>query len=388
MYLYTLQLTLLFPLASSLAPNSWQKRIDRALLDVDGARNPQDRIRLLQRAFKDPEFPQDVSRGVEAIRKDGFGKGHPTFIEAVWPKGTIARSDIEGIRTLVKTIPERVDELQNSEMSLLNVIQSTSQNLSSEKIKSAVQEGLATSERRKQSIKLIQNVFRRDQKYIETISYSSMDTIEGKNGTNVEICEFDSFNKVVCELPSSEEYTLVNMGSGLAKLTNYVLGENSEKVSGAMTVPFIMQNSAMWIKRPENMINATPNDDGVNIKQSDLQRIAVLEFSGICTIKEIERQKAKLLKVLTTKDQNKWDIVDDSILVLQYNAPGTLPWRRKNQVGFLVEERKTGMVPKEITRDDSDTVADISLPLTTESSFETNATEDEHSIVIDENETE
>jgi hypothetical protein len=378
----------LLPTTSSLAPNSWHKRLDKALLDVDGARTPQARIRLIQRAIKDPQFKEDVTRGIDAIQTKGFGKGHPILIEALWPKGTIARSDIEGIQALVKSVPERVDELRESysdgdnNTSLLNVIQSSTMNnnLSRDDVSRIVQRGLTLST----DMNLIQNLFRRDPKNVETLSSQQVDMIQiigddengngnkNANDTKVEIRHFDSFPMLYCELQTSNDYTLRNMANGLIKLSNYViLGNNNEEENGSMsdmTTPFIIQNSRMFMKCPDTLVNDVQqsfdqnddenddddddnNNDVVKIGQCKEQTMALLEFSGICTNAEIGRQKEKLLQVLKEgnssnnndnddKKTKKWNIVNDSILVLQYNAPGTLPWRRKNQVAFLVEEEE------------------------------------------------
>merc|ERR1712086_1088542 len=94
--------------------------------------------------------------------------------------------------------------------------------------------------------------------------------------------------------------------------------------------------------------------------------MATLQFPGICTDKEIKRQKAKLVERIETAGDIGWKIRDQQIsdtknddtkednteeelkkeinpelLVLQYNAPGTLPWRRMNEIAVVME--KTGI---------------------------------------------
>lgn len=318
--------------ATALAPNSWQKRLDKALLDVDGASNPSSRFRLIQRAVQDPTFREDVTKGIDAIQKDGFGKGHPTLIEALWPKGTIARSDIEGIQALVKSLPERRDEIFESDTSLANVIQSTAQSFQFQYVSKAAQKAF---QNREQSLTLAQNVFRRDPKNVETLDSTKLATIESDdNDSIVEIRQFDAFDMVACDLASPDDYTLVNMGDSLAKLSSYVLGYNSEEQTSCMTTPFVMQKSAMWLKLPSDMVDVEPSDASVYIEKRQSETLALLEFSGICTNAEVERQKNTLLEAL---DNDEWTIADDSVFVFQYNAPGTLPWRRKNEVGFLLE---------------------------------------------------
>merc|ERR1719163_2503255 len=103
--------------ASALKANSWQARLDKALLSVEIA--PQARARLLRRALNDPALAEDVKGVVSVIRDKGFGKGHPEVIETLWPTGTTARSDLEGLNSLRKTLPEAVNTLQAAAPDLL-----------------------------------------------------------------------------------------------------------------------------------------------------------------------------------------------------------------------------------------------------------------------------
>merc|ERR1712238_12415 len=110
--------------------------------------------------------------------------------------------------------------------------------------------------------------------------------------------------------------------------------------------------------------------------------MATLSFAGIITEGEMTRQKVKLLdRIETTKDL-EWNIkikksdttttindIDDDVdvdvdeeekkmnrknddddddkegqhefLFLQYNAPGTLPWRRMNEIAIVMEKKKS-----------------------------------------------
>merc|ERR1712183_551148 len=78
--------------------------------------------------------------------------------------------------------------------------------------------------------------------------------------------------------------------------------------------------------------------------------MATLPFPGICTNEEIKRQKAKLLRRIETTGEIGWkvkigDTEEHSVkesnhefCVLQYNAPGTLPWRRLNEIAVVMEK--------------------------------------------------
>mmetsp|Transcript_22673 Transcript_22673/g.34265 ORF Transcript_22673/g.34265 Transcript_22673/m.34265 type:complete len:412 (-) Transcript_22673:263-1498(-) len=312
---------------------SWQQRLDQALLDIDGGLSPKERFELIQEAIQDPNFRDDITSGVEAIRKDGFGKGHPTLIEKLWPKGTIGRRDIEGIQTLVKTLPERAEELR--EASLTEVASSTSSNFpTARKIVSNVLQK-AWENRADRTVTIATNALRSEPQDVETLNSTLVAELQGINGTTAEIRQFDDYATVGVDLSSFEDFTLGNMGEGLAKLSSYVYGYNSDEKTGEMTAPFVMQSFKMWIPQPK-LLDAEPSDTSVKLEPRPSETLALLEFPGICTNAEVKRRQATLKTLL--EESESWNIVNENVIVLQYNAPGTLPWRRKNQVGYVVEK--------------------------------------------------
>merc|ERR1712238_52993 len=99
---------------TALRANGWQKRLDRAFLQVDGV-TPEGRFRSLQRAVQDPELRTDLTKAITIVRDKGFGKGHPAVIELLWPTGTQARRDLEAINALSKQLPERMREFDDND---------------------------------------------------------------------------------------------------------------------------------------------------------------------------------------------------------------------------------------------------------------------------------
>ena len=378
-------------------PNSWQNRISKALLDVDGARSPQSRFRLLQRAVKDPSFSQDIKRGINAVQEKGMGKGHPILIDALWPKGTLARDDIEGIQGLVKSIPERFEEVkaeQNAKTATLLDQEDDNSNLDLNF--GLYQRMIQKEENQKQSLNIIQNSFRRVPKDVPTLAWSPVTSFKAavnnnNNDITVDIQQIQACRMMTTPLDSrTDGFTLKNMGRGLVRLSNYVL-EQTEDV-GMISSPFVMKGSNMYMFMNEDFdnrdvdVDMDPSDGHVTIEQWESRTLALLEFPGICTNGEIERQKNKLMEALTfalesnesdadddgiDRDSNSrsdanslsknsnwengtWKISDDDVFIFQYNAPGTLPWRRRNQVGFLVEEISSATIVGAVT----DTAAD------------------------------
>merc|ERR1712194_19971 len=129
-------------------------------------------------------------------------------------------------------------------------------------------------------------------------------------------------------------YTIENMGNALIQLTTSILGDNNYDV-GSIAAPFIMRGSCMYLWKKDG--NSSEPDTG-SLQSWLACTLASIEFPGICTDGEIKRQVNALKEALATEGQGSlWKISNDSPLVLQYNAPGTLPWRRKNQVAFIVE---------------------------------------------------
>ena len=99
------------PPTGALKPNSWQARLDKALLDVDISL--EQRVRLLQKVAKDgKKVSSDVRVAVEEIREKGMGKGHPLVLDLLFPTGTTVRSDLEGLFALRKQVPEVLSSLE------------------------------------------------------------------------------------------------------------------------------------------------------------------------------------------------------------------------------------------------------------------------------------
>jgi len=429
---------------NALRGNSWQKRIDRAFLQVDGV-SPQGRFRSFQRALKDPELRTDVSKAINVVREKGFGKGHPEFIELLWPEGTQARRDLEAINALTKQLSERSDEVQNKKSSsqgLVDIIQSSQKNLrfGEEGSRAVLSSFLESDSKRVQT--LAGNVLRNTPMGVESPSYKLLATYsegaaekadsesaeEGKNTQKksfltipeLELRQYDAFRSVSVPLIASgssssqdEIYTLKNMGSALTEIFSYLeLGNNAESTLMSMTTPFFISDAItdgtnkMFAMIPQDQQNNPPKAVGSSrVVFDDIPEtvMATLQFPGICTDKEIKRQKAKLVERIETAGDIGWKIRDQQIsdtknddtkgdnteeelkkeinpelFVLQYNAPGTLPWRRMNEIAVVME--KTGI---EIS---SEIEAEVETEVKTEVKTEVEAeVEDE---VEDENENE
>ena len=79
-------------LARAKSPTSWQRRLDKALLDVD--KTPEQRVRLLQKVAKDgKKIASDVRVAIEEVREKGMGKGHPLVLDLLLGLGFVVELD-------------------------------------------------------------------------------------------------------------------------------------------------------------------------------------------------------------------------------------------------------------------------------------------------------
>lgn len=396
---------ILISTVKALRANSWQKRFDRAFLQVDGV-TAEGRFRSFQRALKDPELRSDVSKAIDVIREKGFGKGHPEFIEILWPEGTQARRDLEAINALTKQIPERINEFENDgsisrDSAVIDIVRSVQ-----EQVRSGGEIGnggggaqVAASSLLvryrsdpKRFLRLAENILRNAPIELESPSYEVLRTLKGveattadeqkKNGKSVdgkgstakknsfltaaplELRRYDPFRFVSTPLlaEGSSSYTLRNMGSALTEIFSYLeFGNNVGSTVMPMTTPFFISNTSskevdkMFVKLPrDNERNPpkTAKSSRIMFDQFPETIVSTLPFPGICTDEEIKRQKTKLVERVEAAGDLGWEIrkcpwSDDKnddgdedgpkFFVLQYNPPGTLPWRRMNEIAVVME---------------------------------------------------
>jgi hypothetical protein len=97
--------------SEALVSSSWQARLDKALLSVDTS--PESRFRNLQKALQDPQLRTDLQKATQVLRDKGAKEGHPDVIDLLFPSGTTARSDLEGLSAIRTQIPELTEDLRS-----------------------------------------------------------------------------------------------------------------------------------------------------------------------------------------------------------------------------------------------------------------------------------
>lgn len=319
---------------------SWQKRLDYALLNVDA--KPTARIRNLQKILQEPSAVlQDVGRAVSAIAEKGFREGHPEAIEALWPKGTMAREDLEGLQALRKQLPEVAQAVGGMEPS--SVLSQRPPSVSLPNITSGLIDLLADQKKQKELVEEVKNVFRRKPKGLETPEYNVVKTLDVAGAGQVEIRRYKSFT-VARQAMEDGKGSGFASGEGFTTLAGYLFGKNSDDVAMEMTSPVEISYGSsgapvMSFVLPKAFADAPPTPDQASIELAQIPErlVAIRVFPGVVTEGEVERQREALSEALAAS--GAFQVVNSSeYSVLQYNPPYTLPWRRLNELALVVEE--------------------------------------------------
>lgn len=184
--------------------------------------------------------------------------------------------------------------------------------------------------------KEVKNIFKSTPDGLATPAYIVL-----KKTSVYEIRQYNGYSVASTKLDvdgSTDESDMLVTGNSFNKLAAYILdGDNEESKSLSMTTPVIMGNGQMKFVLPDQLNSETapkPSKQEVVIEDIPSEIVAVIEFSGIATEKEVSRQRA-LLEDTLLADGILYDNL--SFKTLQYNPPYTLPWLRRNEVSLKVE---------------------------------------------------
>jgi hypothetical protein len=357
--------------AATLRANSWQARLDKALLSLDT--EPAVRFRLLQRAFGDPALQEDVRSAVDVIQQKGFGEGHPEVIEKLWPTGTTARADLEGLTALRKQVPELLEDLQkqaqDSPPSLFSLPGDNSAGPSlpdpTTVFNSLVT--LATDPKKQEALKEeALDSFRSTPKGLETPQYKVVAKLDGPISLGkpepIEVRAYEEFTVAKTSMETSG-FGSSSGAKGFNTLASYLFGKNEANQEMAMTMPVEISmatggsEGAMSFVLPKSYADAPPaplTGADVTIDTVPERLVAAKAFAGIVTDQEVERQKNSLLDALAA--DGSFEPTDVSqVSVLQYNSPFTIPWRRRNEVVVVVTQKEvTGEQEEEKTTEEGE----------------------------------
>lgn len=340
---------------AQLLENTWQARLDKALLNVDV--EPRERLSLLQEALTDPVLPNDLRSAVGIIQEKGFGKGHPEFIEKLWPKGTTARADLEGLTALRKQVPEvlqgvpealqgAVGDLQQSPTSFFPPTNSagaaTLPDLAS--LFGSIQTLVSDTEKQKEILEETKDLLRSTPKGLETPEYKVVRTIDGPLFLGVpepiELRGYENFTVARTTMPGAG-FTSRTGATGFNTLASYLFGKNDANQGMKMTMPVIQSSGAMAFVLPKQDAEKPPAplaNASITIDKVPARLVAAKPFPGIVTDEEVQRQKVALLESIAA-DGSITPVDESQVIVLQYNSPLTVPWRRRNEVAMVVTEK-------------------------------------------------
>ena len=131
-------------------------------------------------------------------------------------------------------------------------------------------------------------------------------------------------------------------GQSFRRLASFLFGENSRREALAMTTPVVTRvdeqgrSSDMFFILPSRVNASTApqplEGDGITLATRELPLVAAREFAGFATRQEVVRQRSMLLSALDAAGWQCEDAAAVEVLVMQYDAPLTVPTLRRNEV--------------------------------------------------------
>jgi len=321
---------------------SWQTRLDKALLSIDAP--PSARIRNLRKILEDPSAVlKDLNRAANVLSTKGIKDGHPEAINVLFPRGTTARSDLEGLQALRKQVPEVVQDLQSG-LPEDTMPRNPQQQISLGELTQGFVSLLADNKKQAEFIEEAKNSLRSKPRGLESPGYKVVRVLS--NGTSglgkVELREYKPFTVAQRGMPGVNTSNFAS-GQGFTALASYLFGNNSDRVAMQMTTPVEISYGAgedanMSFVLPKAFSGTPPvPEDGVGIQIARIpHRLVVAKcFAGIVTEGEVQRQRDALKDILDAEGLQQ--VNSEEYSILQYNSPLTVPWRRRNELIIAVQ---------------------------------------------------
>mmetsp|Transcript_6267 Transcript_6267/g.20042 ORF Transcript_6267/g.20042 Transcript_6267/m.20042 type:complete len:410 (-) Transcript_6267:160-1389(-) len=327
-------------------PTSWQKRLDKALLDVD--KNPQQRIRLLQKVAGDgKKIVSDVRVAAAEVQEKGIGKGHPLLLDLLFPDGTTARSDLEGFVALRKQLPELAKGLAPPTVEQLRAAAPAAP-IDPTRVARALADLAGDERKQRELLQEAKNALRSTPKGLETPKYRVLRSWRAGPGALDGVVELRSYPPfTVARKGMGAGFGAVEgRGAGFNALASYLFGDNADGAAMAMTTPVGIDvsgggaASSMSFVLPRDAARAPPRpnaDGGVTLDEVPARLVAVKAFAGVVTDGEVRRQR-DALEAAIEADGGTAPVEAGAFSVLQYNAPYAIPWRRRNELAVVVSE--------------------------------------------------
>jgi len=321
---------------------SWQARLDKALLSVDAP--PSARIRNLRRILEDPSAVlKDLNRVATVLSIRGIKDGHPEAINVLFPKGTTARSDLEGLQALRKQVPEVIQDLRTIRPEDIQT-RNNQQQISLGELAQGLVSLVVDDKKQAEFIEEAKNSLRSKPRGLEGPEYKVLRVLSnGSSGIGrVELRQYKPFTIAKRGMPGVNTSNFAS-GQGFMSLASYLFGNNSDAVAMQMTSPVEIsfgagEDANMSFVLPKAFSSSPPEPQvGEDIQIARIQdRLVVAKrFTGIVTEGEVQRQRDELEQVLDVEDLQQ--VNSEEYSILQYNAPFTVPWRRVNELIVAVQ---------------------------------------------------
>mmetsp|Transcript_6376 Transcript_6376/g.13936 ORF Transcript_6376/g.13936 Transcript_6376/m.13936 type:complete len:443 (-) Transcript_6376:205-1533(-) len=342
----------------ALPPKRWQKGLDTAILDIDAT--PAERLEGLREALTSPgDVAESVARAAQVLASKGFRKGHPEAIDAIFPQGTIARADIEGLAAVARQAPEVLESLQaarrrsaSGDASSKRPAEESGGPDASQVIEN-LRSLLLSQEKQEEVAEEIRNSLRSTPTNLEEPAYSVNFT-----GSDFEVRLYEPFTVSTYRMNGPSNGTNSFNANGFNTLAGYLFGDNSESRAMKMTMPVEIsytssEDKAMSFVMPKDDVELglpEPRTSEVELQTVSERLVAVRRFPGIATDEEVSRQVGKLLDSLSASNEFV-PVEAKEYSVLQYNPPYTIPWRRRNEIALVVTRIAEAATPDEEEED-------------------------------------
>lgn len=155
--------------------------------------------------------------------------------------------------------------------------------------------------------------------------------------TEFEIRDYEPMTLASLKMGNQNESSVQRNGRAFNALAGFLFGKNSDKKSMSMTSPVFIdwsdtQKEKMSFVIPKRDADDVPmpTDSSILIEVTRPVRVAVREFPGFATEKEVVMQKEALIEAL--KQEGYQVPVIPQMTVAQYNQPITVPTVRRNEI--------------------------------------------------------
>lgn len=352
--------------AEDVEARAWQKGLDKAFLDPDAS--PMERLWGLRDILQDlGGVPGALVHAGSAIASKGFQAGRADALNALFPQGTLARSDLEGLAAIARQAPEVIEDLQVAASAQavagfvpeakppdLNRIRDrlsrlmSFQGISDALIRSVESafDGLRVTPRAIQEPRY--QVAARDEGFEVRLYNKFTAAVRRKPLANASSRSraIDPFNALVSQVFDFDESPLA-ANATMPMEIRYNASVPTEWTAFFVAPPNVKPETKLFVsnlgeeegmEEPAAPVRRKPPPGclaDVAFVEVPERALAVRRFPGIATAAEVKRQYAVLIASLAVT--GIYEPAQVGVFsVMQYNPPHTVPFRRRNDIAMEV----------------------------------------------------